>query len=434
MIITVLFLNFKEVKAMLIMKFSLVALVLCVDFGFTQPSAAEFNLFCRIWMEANDMMLEPDYVYDEDKDQEIVKEIMILFNATTDNMEDFPETLWGVKDFLKEHPPPTHSESRKRAHREIGNLIMEGEKKIQESRDLAKEANQRIEEARLSAAQGFYGDHVKRIPKNDRNLTEILENTSGIFNHNERSLESCGEKNKSTGKTLLNDFFCVCVGTGVHDSDGPCSPHILPPNRGHRKGGWKAMKYASSGSPALHLNESIKTIEKVCKDTLDETSRKNILGLLAEYVKMIWNGKHRFAEGKKIFGHSGRKDKRQVSKCDGSGVESGGTNHDKERNNADICVDYTSHFKNSHYDIPWHNKFKNYSDFMEDAKQLEDQILKNRADLLLLKSQAWDVYSREKGHETSNLDDKNVSIPFDSTKPTSISPSISPSTPPSISP
>ncbi|CCD12193.1 Variant surface glycoprotein, partial [Trypanosoma congolense IL3000] len=224
MIITVFFLNTKEIKAMLIMKFSLVALVFCVDFGFTQPSAAEFNLFCRIWTEANDMMLEPDYVYDENVDKEIVKQMWVLFNATTDNMDDFRKTTWETKDFFQEHPPPTHSENRKRAHREIGHLIKEGEKQIEENRQLAKQVNDKIEAAKLSAAQGFYGEHVRRIPKNDRNLTEILNDTESIFNHHERSRESCGGKNKSTGKTLLNDFFCVCVGAGVDDSDGPCSP------------------------------------------------------------------------------------------------------------------------------------------------------------------------------------------------------------------
>ncbi|CCD16323.1 Variant surface glycoprotein [Trypanosoma congolense IL3000] len=398
---------------MVIMKFALVALVLCVGVRSQHPSTAEFNLFCRIWTEANDMMLEPDYIYDEDKDQEIVKEMQVLYNATTDNMEDFRRMLWVTKDFFQEHPPPTHSESRKRAHREIAQLIDEGERKIEENLELASQVNQNIESAKLSAAQGFYGEHVESVPKNDGNLTEVLDNTTGIFNHNESPSQSCGENSTlRAGKTLLNDFFCVCVGDGGKESDAPCSGYLLPPRKGNSNaGGWKKMKYETASKDALEFHESIKKIEGVCKNTLEETSRKNILGLLDEYEKMIGKGTNE-PDKKKIFGHSGRKNKGEVSKCDGSG-NGGGTNNN-EKNNAQICVNY-SHNQNGDgkYNIPWHTKFRNYTTIMKEAKKLEDQILKNRAALLLLKSQAWVAYSREKDDETSNLDDMNVSNLFD---------------------
>ncbi|CCD15517.1 Variant surface glycoprotein [Trypanosoma congolense IL3000] len=404
----------------MIKTFLLVALVFCVGLGSGQPSAAEFNLFCRILAKADDMMYGPGYVYDENADKETIKEMTVLYNATTANMKDFGNSLWDTKEFLKEHPPPMNPKNREDAHREIDKLIKEGERKIEENKKIAEKVNEKIKEAQLSVARGIFGEHVNEVPKNDGNLTKILNNTESIFNDNDSPSRSCGNS-IGAGKTLLNDFFCVCVGDGDTNSEGPCSPHILPSKSGGGNGGWKAMKYQTASKPALEFNQSFKAIEEVCNEELmaETKQTKDINGLLAEYVGLIGEGAaKKEGNGKKIFGHSRRKEQNKVTKCDGSQGDGNGdgNNGARETANANICVDYSNHFKGDKYDIPWHKKFKNYTTLMKSAKDLEDQILKNRADLLLLKSQAWVAYSREKDDETSNLDDMNVSHLFDTTQ------------------
>ncbi|CCD14898.1 Variant surface glycoprotein [Trypanosoma congolense IL3000] len=407
----------------MLMKFALVVLALCVGVKSQRPSSAEFNLFCRILEEAERMLADvKDYVYDESKDREILEEMGVLFNATTDNMDEFRKTLWVTKDFFKAHPPPTDAGNRKKAHREIGNLIDKGEKKIQDSRKVAEKVNEKMKEAKLSVAQGLYGENVTEVPKDEGNWTKVRNNTGSVFVSNTSAKESCGNESTTTGKTLFNDLFCLCVGEGGNEAKAPCNGDIVPPkNRGYggKEGSWTQLKYGGGGSPALSLAESIKKIEEVCSKNKEDNLKRGMLGLLKEFEDMIEKGTKDPAM-KKIFGHSGRRNKKEVTTCDGSGGSKG---NGDEKGSENICVDYTRHFKDNKYEIPWHEKFKNYSTLMKQAKKLEDQILKNRADLLLLKSQAWVAYSREKDDEATNLDDMNVSNLFDATQPPSSFPS-----------
>ncbi|CCD13330.1 Variant surface glycoprotein [Trypanosoma congolense IL3000] len=428
----------------MIKTFLLVALVFCVGLGSGQPSAAEFNLFCRILAEASDMMYGPGYVYDENADRETIKEMTVLYNATTANMKDFGNSLWDRKEFLKEHPPPMNPKNREAAHREIKNFIDKVEQKIEDNRKMAEEVNEKIKEAQLSVAQGIYGGNVTEVPKQDGNLTEILSNTESIFNNHNSATKSCGNST-GTGKTLLNDFF-VCVWETVSQRvRGPVTVPSCHPRRAATIAairiaaalipvaiiaatpnccgcGWKQMKYQTAGRPALSLADSIKAIEEVCNEELmaEVKQTKDMNGLLAEYVGLIGEGAAKDQpNGKKIFGHSRRSkgNNNKVTKCDGSGDGSGdGNNGAQETANANICVDYSNHFKDDKYDIPWHNKFRNYTNLMEQAKNLEEKILKNRAALLLLKTEAWIAYSREKDDETSNIDDMNVSNLLDGTQ------------------
>nr|CCD21850.1 VSG [Trypanosoma congolense IL3000] len=417
----------------MLMKFALVALVFCVGALSQRPSSAEFNLFCRILAEANNMMYGPEYVYDENVDEEIIKEMTVLYNATTGSMKDFGNSLWGTKEFLKEHPPPTDPKNREEAHRQIGNLIDKGEKKIEENKKIALEVNEKINEAKLSVAKGLYGEHVTVMPKDDKNLTEILNNTESTFVSSKSAAESCGHKegkNKPAGKTLINDLFCVCVGD-ADDAQGPCHQNIWSPKSWPGRGGcngndnckWTQIKFGpdDSRNPPLiqSFNESFQKIERLCREEMMQGNVKpeNMAGLLREYVGMIGMGDKKTKKEKKIFGHSernkGGKGKNQVEKCTGEKGE--WSSNDPEKKNNNICVDYTNNKSEDGktYNITWHTKFKNYTKIMQDAKQIEERILKNRAALLLLKSQAWVAYSREKDDETSNLDDMNVSNLFD---------------------
>ncbi|CCD17654.1 hypothetical protein, unlikely [Trypanosoma congolense IL3000] len=131
--------------------------------------------------------------------------------------------------------------------------------------------------------------------------------------------------------------------------------------------------------------------------------------LLEEYVEMI----RKVDKDKRIFGHSGRGKKEEVTTCTG---EQGKHGSDKEKNNEKICVDYGQNFKNGQYEIPWHNKFKEASERMNEAKKLEDKILQNHAEIVLLQSRAWIAYTLEKEDQTANLDDMNVSHLFDGAK------------------
>ncbi|CCD13215.1 Variant surface glycoprotein [Trypanosoma congolense IL3000] len=344
----------------------------------------------------------------------------VLFNATTDNMDNFRGTLWDAKDFFEAHPPPTDPKNRREAHREIGQLIARGEKEIQDNRGIAVKVNEKIEAARLSVLQGLYGDGVKEVPKDEENLTKILENSSSIFKSVTSANESCGNE-RETGKTLFNDLFCLCVGDGDQSKNphSPCSANFVSPQNGngYNKGKWTQMKPGSSSQPALPVAKSIEKIMEECKKNKEENSmKKGMSELLKDFEEMIGKGDDQVKtdKSKKIFGHSGRgKGKGEVKECDGTvGSNNQGENSEKY-NEKKICVDYSKHLKDNKYDIPWHNKFKNYTTIMKEAKSLEEKILKNRADLLLLKSQAWVAYSREKDDETSNLDDMNVSNLFD---------------------
>ncbi|CCD13935.1 Variant surface glycoprotein, partial [Trypanosoma congolense IL3000] len=393
---------------MVMVNCAFLTLVLCMGICTAQPSATEFNLLCRILVEANDMMLEPDYVYDETKDREIVKEVEVLYNTTTEDMDDFGNSLWETKDLLEKHPPPMQSQNRKLAHRELKKFITEMERKILENRQTTVEVNKKIEEARLPVAQGLYGDKVKEFPKEEGSMTDVRNNTQSIFNDPIAASQSCGNENE-TGKTLINDLFCVCVGEG-DDADGPCHPKIWPPKSWHSnggQGGWKQIKYGLGTLKVVpSFLESIEKIEKVCKKLIKEKRHtRNMPALLKEYMGMIGLGTNESI--KKIFGHSGRQDKSKVTKCTGgSGSDESGS--DKEKKNENICVDYTKTIENCK-EIPWHKKFKEASDKLNEAKTLEDRILQNCAEIVLLKGKAWAAYSREKDDQTSNLDDVNVS-------------------------
>ncbi|CCD15516.1 Variant surface glycoprotein [Trypanosoma congolense IL3000] len=403
-------------KARVLGKFFLVALVFCVGALSQRPSSAEFNLFCRILAKANDLMYGPDYVYNENVDKEIIKEMTVLYNATTDNMKEFRKTLWATKDFFEAHPPPMDAKNRQEAHREIGKLIDKGEKKIEENKKIGLEVNKKMHDAKVSVAQGIFGDKVTEVPQDEKNLTGFLGDTGDIFNDKSDVKKSCGNGETKAGKTLINDLFCVCVGEGG-DSEGPCHTEIWPPRSWYGCNGnckWTLIKFGpddNSNPPKLikSLSESFKKIEHVCREEMMQNSvkSKDMAGLLDEYVGMIWNGTTKDAKEKKIFGHSERKKKDEVTQCDGTKGSNNGNK--EEKNNNHICVDYTKNKEGDKYEIPWHNKFKNYTTLLKDAKQLENQILKNRADLLLLKTEAWAAYNRESDDETSNLDDMNVS-------------------------
>ncbi|CCD16982.1 Variant surface glycoprotein [Trypanosoma congolense IL3000] len=424
----------------MIMKFLLVALVLLVGSCSAQPSKDEFDLFCKLLGEANSILHGPGYVYDEDKDKEVLKEMQMLYNATTDNMNQFRKTLWETKDFFEEHPPPTQPENRRKAHREIGDLITKGEKKIEENRELAKQINEKMKEAKLPVAQGMYGDGVNEIPKDEGQWAAIRDNTTRIFNSKDKAADSCGGGgNKQTGKTLINDLFCVCVGEGS-DAERPCHPKIWPPKSWPSVGGcnndnnnckWTLIKFGSVGTPTLihSFNESFEKIEQVCREEMTEKKVKseNIPILLDKYVGLIGKGDEQVKKdkSKKIFGHSGKsKDKTEVKDCTGAGSSNAsGNKYGMEKHNDNICVDYTQNLQGDKYNIPWHKKFREAAEEVDQAKKLEEKILKNRADLLLLKSQAWVAYGREKDDETSNLDDMNVSNLFDGARlPTSFPP------------
>ncbi|CCD15763.1 Variant surface glycoprotein [Trypanosoma congolense IL3000] len=401
---------------------TLFGLVFYVGSCSAQPSKDEFNLFCRILWEVNYMIHGPEYVYDETKDAEIVKEMQVLYNATTDDMGDFRKMLWERKDFFEKYPPPTDAKNRHVTHREIGQLLMEGEKKIKENRELAEKVNQKMEEAKLPATKGMYGDNVKGVPKEDGDWTAILNDNASIFGSASRAEDSCGNGEKTAGKTLINDLFCVCVGGEADNAEGPCHPKIWPPKSWKDNGGtgeWTQIKYGTGNLKRTRsFLESIEKIEKVCDTLLEEKDRtRNMPALLDEYVKMIGKGDENVKKNKenKIFGHSGRsKERGEVKECDGrqgsQSAEGSGKNNEK------ICVDYTATLK-QHKEIPWHTKFREASDKMDQTKHLEEKILKNQADLLLLKNKAWIAYTREKEDDTANLDDMNMSHLFDATQP-----------------
>ncbi|CCD12551.1 Variant surface glycoprotein [Trypanosoma congolense IL3000] len=412
---------------MLLGKFALLPLVVSMGMASSRhPSAAEFNLFCRILGKANDMIYGSNYVYNEDADRAIMREIEVLYNITTGNMNNFGKMLWKTKDFLTDYPPPTDPKNREEAHREIGKLIKDGEKKIEENKKIAEEVNQKIEEAKLSVAKGLYGEHVTVVPKDDKNLAEILNNTGSTFEDNKSAADSCGNvSTKPAGKTLINDLFCVCAGVG-DNAEGPCHPKIWPPKSWKDKNGkWTLIKFGlSKDKPQLiqSFNESFQKIEHVCREEMIKRNvkPKNMDALLREYLWMIEMGDKKTKKEKKIFGHSernkGGKGKNQVEKCDGS--QGSWDYDDPEKNNNNICVDYTKNQNKNDktYNITWHEKFRNYTEIMREAKKIEERILENHAALLLLKSQAWVAYSREKDDETSNLDDMNMSHLFDGTK------------------
>ncbi|CCD11988.1 Variant surface glycoprotein [Trypanosoma congolense IL3000] len=431
---------------MMLIKILLVVLLLCVGLFSAQPSAPEFNLFCRIIKKANDMMYGPNYVYDEVKDREVVKEMEVLYNATTENMDEFGKMLWKMRDFLGEHPPPIDTKNRKHANREIKKLIAMVKKKIQETQKLVDNVNKKMEEAKLPVVQGIYGDEVKEVPKEEGKLKDFLRSTNTIFNSETSVSESCGSNDK-TGKTLINDLFCVCIGDGsCSQSAPPCHPDLKPATKADctkndccckencctkDKHGccentdccncrWTKMNYKDEADRVLNLTESFEKIEEVCLNLLkDADQSKDMPALLEEYVDMIGNGGNKTGN---IFGHSWRsKEKGDIKACTGAGTYAQGT--DYEKYNELICVDYTKNHKGvKNYYIPWHEKFKKYSTIMKDAKKVEDEILQNHVEILLLKSRAWTAYSREKDDQTDNLDGMNVSHFFNGAHSTNIIP------------
>ncbi|CCD14513.1 Variant surface glycoprotein [Trypanosoma congolense IL3000] len=404
----------KEGDTMNVIKVSFVGLLLCLESGRGQPSKDEFNLFCRILVEANDMILEQDYAYDERKEREVLKQMEVLYNATTDSMNEFGKMLWKMRNFFEEHPPPMQLKNRQEARKEIGMLIADGERKIQENRHISRVINKKMEEAKVSVLQGMYGQNVKGVPKDDGEFITILRDKESIFVDNTTVGNSCG-KHSASGKTLINDIFCVCVGEGNTDGNsvGPCHTDILPPRKNNNDGRWTQMKYEKWDKDPIPLTESVEKIEYVCRELLGVNNKKgNMPALLQEFVGMIGKGEAKPSKNN-IFGQSGRikgNGNNNVTECTGAGKT--GYSGTSDYHNENICVDYTHNYKNNKYEIPWHNKFKHSLHIMKEAKEIEGKVLQNRAEILILKTKAWCAYGREREDETANIDDISVTVEY----------------------
>ncbi|CCD16814.1 Variant surface glycoprotein [Trypanosoma congolense IL3000] len=380
----------------------------------------EFRVMCKL-LSFHEKGIPPPQFENVEKENEIIEEMELLERATGPDVSEFESSVWKMKKFLKEHPPPEGEEARKVANEEIKQLLQKAEEVREKSDQNRNSAIAPWENAQLKALQAVYGDHIENLTKYLDTQVNFTNNTEKIFESIEGANYSCGgsdgtdpNKGKAVGKTLINDIFCLCVGecnlgNPCHDDIGSPNKAVYKQSRSPRhidcskdktKGKWTQIKYKMGSQTALSFTESWEAIKKSCDDVLKlEKFDIEINATLTEFEKLL-HGDSQSGTGRKILGYEFNHTKLSY-KCIGNVTQLG----DKDNNlgyrvqkEHQTCVDYT-YTLNTKKEIPWRKKIK---EALNDVTEMEYIVAEEQtflAELIKLKNSAWMAYNKEKDEE-----------------------------------
>ncbi|CBH18519.1 expression site-associated gene (ESAG) protein,putative [Trypanosoma brucei gambiense DAL972] len=335
-------------------------------------NAGEFEALCKIYRITQAEAPQP-FFKNREREGEIVKKLQEMISET--------EAAGGNKVLNKSANSTT-------AYQEIKKLLEKAKKlkeEIEVNRTKALNASRSAEENMLRAV---YGDAVDVARNENKTLEEAMRgNKSLLFNSVDDAGTSCGSYgDKLVGKTLINDFFCLCVGEAknvkikqnlphpghVTPYDGvyngyncPCKDEIRRP----KSGSWTMMaEYCKGGEDICNPDnvtydhtEAWDVISKACVYKNVASNVKTLKSALAQFDALLNLEQHEY-QVRGIFGYV-RTENNENRTC--TGHTAGFT-----------CVSYNHTLENG--GIPWYNRLTNATEQLQEmakyAKEADSHL------------------------------------------------------------
>ncbi|CCD14326.1 Variant surface glycoprotein [Trypanosoma congolense IL3000] len=273
----------------------------------TKPdNEKEFEVLCRVLRVAEGT---PAPVPDNSSiELKAVQQARLLARYTDVNEEQYDLVVRQSKqDFSKEKLTAEDEDflkytvGRRTAHEKIVIIVRKMERIYKRIREKIEKATKARENAVKLLAHSIYGNTVDYLPA-EENITKLLSHVDkeSIFNDPEKVVTldgyyyargSCGAIVHEAGRTLINDFYCLCV--GVDNSSAPCVDDIKGADTCHywddtderlncNISRWTQLN--SDGGSEKDLSEGWPVLKSKCRKTSNETD------LTAEAIKVALKG------------------------------------------------------------------------------------------------------------------------------------------------
>ncbi|SCU69681.1 expression site-associated gene 2 (ESAG2) protein, putative [Trypanosoma equiperdum] len=333
-----------------------------------QHNTGEFEILCKIYRITQAKVPRPEF-RNREKEDEIMKRFEVMVSEARAS---------GKETSVSQKAREGIEKLYKRAK------TVKGE--IDRNRRRAMRESSKAEESMMKAV---YGDLVDEAYKTNRPIDDIMEtNKSLLFNSNESALESCGSNGNETGKTLVNDFFCVCVGEAKDEANSssyyynghssPCRTYLRRPEKNKWTGMSNECALAEEKcevNSSMTLKDAWQVVKRGCVYRHIACNSKLLKAALEEFDKFVNMKQDKFqVEG--VFGHVNDTSK-ETFLCDGHRP---GT----------TCVNYKHTL--SRGGIPWHNRLTNATKNMEDMEKYESEANSHIYELEDLEHDAEEIF------------------------------------------
>nr|CAQ57368.1 expression site-associated gene 2 (ESAG2) protein [Trypanosoma brucei brucei] len=357
----------------------------CVSGDYMYHNTGDFDVLCKIYRITQAELPQPSF-----KNREKEGEIM----SKLEEMVREVEAAGGTQDL-------SHSSNRPTAYQEIKKLFEKAKKMKEEIEVNRTKALNASRSAKDNMLRAVYGDAVDVARNENKTLEEAMRgNKALLFNSVDHANMSCGSYgDKLVGKTLINDFFCLCVGEAidivkkeerrkeekekeeeVNATDGdynltmieiynrlncPCKDAIRRP----KSGSWTMMAEHCDGDGRMCDPENVTyghteawdVISKTCVYKNIGSNVKTLKSALAEFDDLVNLEQDKY-QVKGILGYV-RSDHNKNHAC--TGHTAGFT-----------CVSYKHTLENG--GIPWYNRLSNATEQLQEmdmyAKEADSHI------------------------------------------------------------
>nr|CAQ57316.1 expression site-associated gene 2 (ESAG2) protein [Trypanosoma brucei brucei]CAQ57328.1 expression site-associated gene 2 (ESAG2) protein [Trypanosoma brucei brucei] len=347
--------------------------------GYKHHNAGEFETLCKIYRITQAEAPQPSFE-NREKENEILNKLEEMVRETE------AVGAGGNKGSNKSANSTT-------AYQEIRKLFEKAKalkEEIEVNRTRSLNASRSAQENMLRAV---YGDAVDVARNENKTLEEAMRgNKSLLFNSVDNAGTSCGSYGeKLVGKTLINDFFCLCVGEAINVTDEmrqkkeeeekkeggkysdsvyngfncPCRDEIRRP----KNGSWTMMAEYCEGNSSPCNPEDIKynhteawdVISKACVYKSVASNVKTLKSALAEFDDLVNLEQDKY-QVRGIFGYV-KTENNDNRTC--TGHTAGFT-----------CVSYKHTLENG--GIPWYNRLSNATEQLQEmdmyAKEADSHI------------------------------------------------------------
>ncbi|CBH09677.1 expression site-associated gene (ESAG) protein,putative [Trypanosoma brucei gambiense DAL972] len=356
--------------------------------GYKYHNVGEFETLCKIYRITQTEAPQPSFK-NREREDEILKKLEEMVTET--------EAAGCNKGSNKSANSTT-------AYQEIKKLFEKAKalkEEIEVNRTKALNASRSAQENMLRAV---YGDAVDVARNENKTLEQAMRgNKSLLFNSVDNAGTSCGSYgDKSVGKTLINDFFCLCVGEAIViteeikrkenlEEDGgnnniyngfncPCRDEIRRPENGN----WTMMAESCEGDSQGHCDpakikynhtEAWDVISKACVYKNVASNVKTLKSALAQFNALV-NLEQDEYQVKGIFGYV-RTGKNKNRTC--TGHTAGFT-----------CVSYNHTLENG--GIPWYNRLTNATEQLQEMTKYAKEADSHLHELEEYKHEAEEIF------------------------------------------
>ncbi|CCD16247.1 unnamed protein product, partial [Trypanosoma congolense IL3000] len=208
---------------MMICVFMVTTMTVMVVMGNEQYNKKEFNHLCKILKVAEG---EPEQIPDElGKFIETRNLLEKLLSVTKTSTATYQKVIQLSATDEEDGDFILYTVKRKTANEKIQHAMEKVKDIYSRMKEELIEANKERTQARNSLVHAIYGVQVGELPR-EENLSSLLQNVSrsSISNseggqkkvkyHHTSTEPACGGKGENgAGFTLINDFYCLCVGS-----------------------------------------------------------------------------------------------------------------------------------------------------------------------------------------------------------------------------